>query len=197
MWYILKNPLFQKAVSLGFKKAIKHIDNKADLIVIEKAQAAIELEINKFILQITKRTKIYFFLSLVNLAALVSLYSFQNKASIYLAGCTSLLFLTAFLNWSVRGFLNLLYYIENFESHLKETIKFEFQKAQDENWKNRLAVFLKSKGADDYYRLVLDQSVKTVSSWLYDNKRVLYTRLVAYFIASTSFSLSLREVLLN
>jgi len=197
MLHLLTNPFLQKAISIGFKKAVKYIDNKADLIVVERAQLAIEQEINKFILKIGARTKVYFLLSILNVASLLSLYHFKSLISIYIAGSVSLIFFSLFVYWSVKGFIDMLRYIENFENHLKELIKIEFKKAQEENWKNRLAVFLKSKGANEYYKLVLDQSVKSVSSWLSMNKRVLYIRLSAYFIASVSFGLSLREIILH
>ena len=197
MLHLLTNPFFQKAVSLGFKKAVKYIDNKADRMVVERAQQAIEQEINRFILMIGSRTRIYLILSILNSIALLALYYFQSLVSIYIAGSISVIFFSLFLYWSIKGFIEMLHYIENFENHLKELIKIEFRKAQEEHWKNRLAVFLKSKGADEYYKLVLDQSVKSVSKWLSENRRVLYVRLSAYFIASVSFGLSLREILLH
>lgn len=196
MLQILTNPFFQKAVSLGFKRAVKYIDNKADQAVIEKAQLAVEKEINTFISIIASRTKIYAILSALNITAVTSLYYFKTPVSIYVVGGISSSFFCLFLYWSVKGFIDMLNYIEKFEPHLKNLIGVEFKKAQEENWKHRLAVFLKSKGADDYYKLVLDQSVKSVSHWLSLNKKILYIRLTAYFIASVSFGLSLRELLL-
>ncbi len=195
MLQFILSPYFRTAVNLGMNQAKKFVDSKIEERVILRVQELVEDEINRFFKLIWKRSKIYFFLILLNVLSIVVLIFAQN---FYFSAICALLSITFFcysIFTHISGAKKVLYYFENFEVHLKKMIVDELESAKAEDMKTKIALLINSKKADDYYNLVLDQVVKCIAEWLKSNKSVLYVRFGFYIASTVLFSLSLREML--
>lgn len=192
---LVKHPFFQIALQVGGSQVQKYVGSKIDQKVILQAQEKVELEINTFLLNIWERTLLYSLLILLNIAGLLLIYFFDNPYFSMTAALLVLVMLVTSSLHMVNGFIRAVNYIENFETHLKILIEQEFKKAKSENWKNQLYIFINSKGSEDYYNLILEESVRVLSIWLKNNKRIFYIRILYFIAASFLLSISTREAL--
>lgn len=184
----------QFAATIGKDQLVKLVSDKVSQRVVKEAQNRVEDEINKFIGSIKSKTKNYFAVSTLNVFALIMYYVTTNKWILYFAITASAVFLIYLVVNFIKTFIQSISYIENFERHIKELITDEFRKAKDEGWKTKLALLINSKEANDYYHLVLEEIIRSVSQWLLKHKNILYMRVLTFFLSSVCFSLSFREL---
>ena len=195
MLQFVLSPYFRTAVNLGMIQAKKYVDSKIEEKVIIKVQETVEQEINQFFKLIWKRSKVYFFLIVLNVLSIAILVFYQSVYFSALCAFLSISFFCYSIFIHIKGAKKVLYYIENFEKHLKELILTELEIAKAEDIKTKIALLINSKKSEDYYNLVLDQVVKSTAAWLKSNKSVLYVRFGFYIASSILFSLSLREII--
>ncbi len=184
------------ALSLGQSQLKKYIQKKIDLKILNQVEIKIENEINLFLKNLQLKTQIYILIAVVNLACLLISFFLNDYRFInYIALFVSVLFILYMTYNSVTNFRRTIDYFQNFESHIKQLLSKELKSAKDADWKNKMALLLDSKEIHDYYLVVLDKMIASLSAWLTRNKSLLYVRIGLFIFASMSLTYSARELL--
>ena len=185
-------------IVLRFTKdqAFKYIEGQVDQRVIRAVNKRVQDELNIFINRIRNRTRAYYLFTLVNLIALIAMFAGADNLPLNLLAVGLSGVFLIYMVWStITSFITIINQAQNFEANIKQTIEQELKAAMSEKWTSKVAIWVNTKDAHDYYHLVLNEIVRSISTWLKVNKGILYLRLAFYFFASFSLTYSLKELL--
>lgn len=154
--------------------------------------------LDQLVLEINRRTLVYLLLSIVGLGVFVLGQLYPHYSLHYMLALMVLLAisLTLFTQTAlmVRRWLG---YLENLEQLIDDGIKEKLKQLGDESRYKKVVVWLSERSQADYRDQVIVEIVRSISSWLRQNKSILIVRFVFMWIFMLIFIELLQTMLMR
>lgn len=152
--------------------------------------------LDTLVVEINRRTLLYILLSLAAVATLAFGYLWPRYAEAYLAALLLLTLVSVvLLSRTALMVHRWLGYLEHLDTLVGEALKEHLQRYGNEGIYKKVLVWLSERGQADYRDQVIVEIVRSISSWLRQNKTILVVRLVFLILFILTFGQLLQVML--